>query len=418
MYGSRRFSSITLDHAVQLVDHRIAFVIGLPLVGGEGEVALLAAVVHAELHLGRADRALVRDLEAALGVLGIDVFGFGLGFVPFAVLVGVGLLAFPALVGEAGVVEFEPGDAAGHVEAVFQADAPVGLVDGGQARHVGGDHVVVVVLFLEGNFGHVAVGLDVEAVDADAAGLADVGGVGEIARVVAAVLDFGLVFPADPFFHRRILEAVGALDLGAVAILYVDAGQEATAQGFAAGHRAEGRIHFAVVPAVGADADIAAVELVGVAQDDVDRAGDGVAAAVGAVATQDFDPVDHFRRDPVDPERAVLAGTRHLLAVDQHLGVAAGQAAQLGAVEFHDVGADEADAGHALEHVADGVGLEALEVFQVVDQGGGGVFCAVAVGDLGLHDDRVELSGIRRGAGIGRLVLRGDREAGRQHGHA
>src|SRR3546814_8586899 len=69
---------------------------------------------------------------------------------------------------ELGVVEVDLGGAAGHVEPVFGADAPVLLVDGAEARDVGGDRFAIVVLLLEGHFGHLAVGLDVEAVDAEA----------------------------------------------------------------------------------------------------------------------------------------------------------------------------------------------------------------------------------------------------------
>src|SRR5690606_15659955 len=111
-----------------------------------------------------------------------------------------------------------------------------------------------------------------------------------------------------------------------------EAGQQAATERLERGHRTEGRVHFAVVPAVHADPDIAAGEFVGVAQDDVDRASHGVAAAVGAGAALDLDVVDHFRRDAVDVERAVIAGARHLLAVDKYLGVAAAEAAQLRAV--------------------------------------------------------------------------------------
>src|SRR5690606_2729692 len=262
------------------------------------------------------------------------------------------------------------------------------------ARDVGGDHFAVVVFLLEGHFGHVAVGPDVEAVDAEAAGVADVGGVRDVAGVVAAVLDLDLVLPADQFFHRRIGEPVGALELAAVAILHVDACEDAAAQRLAAGDRAERGIDLAVVPAVHADAEVAAVEFVGVAQHDVDRAGHRVARAVGAVAAEDLDAVDHLGGDAVDPERAVVAGAWHLLAVDQHLGVAAAQAAQLHAVEFHDVGADEGGTREALDHVADGGRLEALEVFQVVAEHGFRVGGAVAVGDLALDHDRVELPGL------------------------
>src|SRR5690606_12783898 len=353
-----RVEALFLDHAVddavELVGDGIAFVAGFPFVAGVGDIALLVAVVDAEFHLrGIAQVALVRDLEAGLGVLGVDGQGFGFRLVPLAVDVGMFLLALDAAVLEARVVEVELGGAACHVEAVFDAESPVLLVDGGQAGDVGGDHLAVVVFLLERHLGHVAVGLDEEAVDAQPASLADIGGPGDVARVVAAILDFLLVLPADKFFHRRVAEAIGTLDLGAVAVLHVDAGEEAAAQRFAAGDGTEGRIDFAAVPAVHAQAQVAAVECVGVAQDDVDRAGYGIARAFGAVAAQHLDSVDHFSRDAVAPERAVVAGAGHLLAVDQHLGVAAAQAAQLHAVVFHDVRADESRTWDALDHVAD-----------------------------------------------------------------
>src|SRR3546814_8679705 len=77
---------------------------------------------------------------------------------------GVRLLRLHALVIEPGMVEVDLGGAAGHVEPVFGADAPVLLVDGREARDVGGDRFAIVVLLLEGHFGHLAVGLDVETV--------------------------------------------------------------------------------------------------------------------------------------------------------------------------------------------------------------------------------------------------------------
>src|SRR5690606_22315671 len=302
---------------------------GGELVVGVVDLALLGAVVDAELHSGRADHALVRQPEARLGVAGVDVKALGLGLVPLAIDVGVRFLGLHALVLEARVVQVQLRGAAGHVEPVLGADAPVLLVDGGEAGHVGGDHLAVVVLLLEGHLGDLAVGLDVETVDAEATGLADIDGIGDVARVVAAVLHFLLVLPADQLGHRRVRVAVRALGLAAVAVLHVDAAQQAPAQGLATRDRAEGRVDLAVVPAVHAQAQVAAIELVGIAQDDVDRAGDRVARTVGAVAAQDLDAVDHLRRDAVHPERAVVTGAGHLLAVDQHLGVAAAQATQL-----------------------------------------------------------------------------------------
>src|SRR3546814_2632218 len=63
---------------------------------------------------------------------------------------GVRLLRLHALVIEPGMVEVDLGGAAGHVEPVFGADAPVLLVDGREARDVGGDRFAIVVLLLEG----------------------------------------------------------------------------------------------------------------------------------------------------------------------------------------------------------------------------------------------------------------------------
>src|SRR3546814_7193525 len=72
--------------------------------------------------------------EAGLGVAGVDVQALGFGLVPLAVDAGVRLLRLHALVIEPGMVEVDLGGAAGHVEPVFGADAPVLLVDGREAR--------------------------------------------------------------------------------------------------------------------------------------------------------------------------------------------------------------------------------------------------------------------------------------------
>ena len=435
-----RVQALFLDHrshaAVQVVVRQgrrsLAFLLGLPLVRDEQAFTLLGAVVHAELQFGAAQRARMGQPEAGFGVLGGDGFGFINGFVPLRVrrdapgvvpvlrTAHVNLLAFGGglRVLEAGIVHTHGGPAAGHVERVLRADAVVLLVVRVAARHADVDGLVVVQFLFERHLGDIAIGLHVEAVDAEAAGVAHVRGVRQVGRVVAPVLDLGLVFPADLLFTRIVGEAVRALGLGAVAVLHVHAGQQAPAERFERGHGTEGRVDLAIVPAVHADADVAAGELVGVAQHDVDRAGHRIAAAVGAGAALDLDVVHHLRGDAVDIERTVVAGARHLLAVDQHLRIAAAQAAQLHAVVFHDVRADEAHARHALEHVAHGVGLEALEVFQVVDQGRRDVVGAVAVGDLGLHHHRVQLLGIACGARVRRLVLGGGSEAGRKQGSA
>src|SRR3546814_15517808 len=114
------------------------------------------------------------------------------------------------------------------------------------------------------------------------------------------------LLPADQVLHRRIRIPVRVLDLAAVTILHVDAAEDAATQGLAAGYGANGRVHLAVVPAVHAQAQVAAVELVGVAQADVDRLGDGVAAAVCADAAQDLVSVDHIRLDVVHPNQAYV----------------------------------------------------------------------------------------------------------------
>ena len=396
-----RIQALFLDHAgnhaVQFVNHRVAFVVGFPFVAGVGNVALLAVIVHAEFHFdGTSHRTTVRHLEAGFGILGIHRQGFGFGRIPFAVDDLVLFLGFGTVVFEPRVVQIEPGGAVGYVEPVFGTDAPVLLVDRVKARHVGFDHIAIVVFDLMRNFGHVAVGSDVEGVDAEATGIAHLDGVGGVGRSIAAILHFHLILPADQFFHRRILEAIRTLVFGTVAILYVDTGKNAATQGVATGHRAEGRVDLAVVPAVHAKAYIAAIEHVGIAQHDVDRTGGGIAAAVGAAAAQDLDAIHHFRRDAIHPERTIIARTWHLLAVDQHLRVAARHAAQLRAIELHDVGADEGHAWHALQHVADGVRLEALEVFQAIHQGWRGVRGAIAVGDFALHHDGIEISRLLR----------------------
>src|SRR5690606_1108861 len=261
----------------------------------------LAAVVDAELHFRGGERALVRDPEAALGVGGVDVERLALVGFPLAVDELLFLLALGAPVLEAGVVEVDFGGTSGHVEPVAGAHAPVGLVGFGQARNVLGDDFAVVVFLLEGDLDLLAVGLDVEAVDRQAAGVADVGGVGDVARIVLAVAGVGLVFPRHQFHVLGIVVAVAAFDLGVVAVLHADPGQQAATERLAGGHRAEGRLLLAIVGAHRADADVAAVELVGVAQHDVDRAGHGIAGAVGAVAAQDFHALDHLGRDAVDP---------------------------------------------------------------------------------------------------------------------
>ena len=143
-------------------------------------------------------------------------------------------------------------------------------------------------------------------------------------------------------------------------------------------------------------------------------------------AAHDLDLLDQLGRDAVDEERAVGAGAGHLLAVDQDLGVARVEAAQARAVVFDHVG-QERDAGHALEHVAGGQRLEALEVLQVVDQHRRGVVAAVAVDDLALYDDGAELVRLLRhrrllGGGAAALVrasrrvLRESRRGDEQNG--
>ena len=68
--------------------------------------------------------------------------------------------------------------------------------------------------------------------------------------------------------------------------------QDAARADLAAEHRAQARLHLTVVEAEQPAADIAAVELIAVAQDDVERARDRVAGAAGRGGTDDLDLLD------------------------------------------------------------------------------------------------------------------------------
>ena len=149
-----------------------------------------------------------------------------------------------------------------------------------------------------------------------------------------------------------------------------------------------------------------------VAQHDIERAGDRVAAAVGRSRTHDLDALDQLRRNAIDEERTVEAGAGHALAVDEDLRVAGIEAAQAHAVVFQHVG-QEGHAGHALEHVANGQRLELLEVFKIVDQRRWR-FGAVAVDGFAADHDRVECIGAAVGRGG---AVRGLRNGERRDGH-
>src|SRR5690606_22643891 len=159
---------------------------------------------------------------AGFGIARVHRLGLGLGGIPLTVDVFVLFLALGAAILEAGEIHVQAGGAAGHVEAVAGADAPVLLVDRVQARHRGFDDVAVVVLDLVRDLGDVAVGLHEETVQAQAAAVADLGGVGHVGRIVAAVLHLVLVLPADQLAAAGVGIAVRALDLAAVAVLHVD----------------------------------------------------------------------------------------------------------------------------------------------------------------------------------------------------
>lgn len=83
-----------------------------------------------------------------------------------------------------------------------------------------------------------------------------------------------------------------------------------------------------------------------VLENDVDRAADALAVDVGARRTDDLDPIDDFRRNAVHEHGAVVARARNRTAVDEHLGEALAQAAQLRRIALADV-ARERHARHA-----------------------------------------------------------------------
>ena len=88
------------------------------------------------------------------------------------------------------------------------------------------------------------------------------------------------------------------------AALGVGAQQQVAAQGLAAPDRAHQRLDLVVAVAQGAGTQVAAVERITVAQHDVERTGDGVAAAVGRGRTDDLDALHQLGRDAVDEEAA------------------------------------------------------------------------------------------------------------------
>ena len=185
---------------------------------------------------------------------------------------------------------------------------------------------------------------------------ADLNLIGGVEGVVGAVAGVGLHLDVVEGAARLVI-APARLLLGIAASLDAGADQQPARSGLTGPDAAEGLAHPPVVEQDGAGAQIAAVQGLAVAQHDVQGAGHGVAAAVGAGRAHDLDALDQLGRDAVDEERAVKAGAGHPLAVDQDLGVAGVQAAQPRAVALQHVG-QEGDAGHALHGVAGGQRLE------------------------------------------------------------
>ena len=391
-------------------------------VGGDRCVALFARVRHAEAQciVAIADVALVAQFEREFAVLDVGVGAvagvavvFGEGPAVAQVFVLVLQLELPVV--EAGPAEFHARVAAGHRPVVIDAERPVVgadvevvVVDGQQIR---------VVLDAVGVFQRILVlqpvGAHVEQVDAELA-RADVCVVGGVEGAVVAAAHVGLHFGVVER-AARCVEAPAELVLRVAAALAVDAKQQIAAQRFAAPHRAEQRLGLAVVVAQRADAQIAAVERMAVAQHDIERTGNRVAAAVGRGRTHDLDALDQLRRNAIDEERSVETGAGHALAIDEDLRVAGIEAAQAHTVVFQHVG-QEGHAGHPLEHVADGQRLELLEVFQIVDQRRWRLG-AVAVNGFAADHDRVERIGAAVRRGRGRGLRAGLRNGERRDGH-
>ena len=192
-----------------------------------------------------------------------------------------------------------------------------------------------------------------------------------------------------------------------MAPLEVEADEQAAGTDGAAIDRAKARLELLVVVIETARAEIAAVELVAVAQFDVDRARDRVAGAARRRGADDLDPVDQFGGDAVEEEAAIVAVAGNAFAVDQDLGITRRQAAEARAVALDDVG-QEGHRRHALQRVARGQRFEALEEFAVIRQHGFGLVAAIAVTDTA-EDDNVLRRGDRSIAAVfgrDRRVLR------------
>ena len=252
------------------------------------------------------------------------------------------------------------------------------LVTGAEVQVVGLDVDVVVV---DGQ--QVGVGLDAAAVfervlvlkalgtnehtgqvQGAAADLDLIGRVEGIVRPAADVgLDFGIVQGA-----ARLAETLAELVLGVATVLDAGTDEQAARADLAAVHGPEGGADFIIREQQGTGADIAAIQGERVAQHDVDGPGQGVTRAVGRGGTDDLDTVDQFSRNTVDEEGPVGLAAGHPLAVDQDLGVTRVQAPHADAIGLEDV-RKEGHAGHPLQGVTHGQGLEALEELQVIGQG-------------------------------------------------
>ena len=366
-----------------------------------GEIALVLDGARdflvGDVHLGRVqgEAVLVRE---DYGVAAI--FGLALELVLVVVDRGVAKLEHRLAAEHVALV-------AGAERQVVGADIQIVVVDRAQ---VGGvldaaeifDRVLVLV----------AVGADEGARQTQlAAGHRNlIGGVGRIVRAVADVgLDLGVVERA-----ARLVETLAVFVLGIAAVLDVGADQQPAGAGLAAPDSAVGPAPlavFAVAPVQCAEPDIAAVQRQGITQHDIDGAGHRVARTVGGRGTDHLDALDQFSRDAIDEERPVDAGAGDALAVDQDLGVAGVKASQTHAVGFKHVG-QEGDAGHALQGVADGQRLEALEILEVVGQDRRHVVGAVAHHRLAGDDHFVQ----RRDRALRRGVLARLGEGGASEG--
>ena len=108
--------------------------------------------------------------------------------------------------------------------------------------------------------------------------------------------------------------------------------------------------------------------LLGLAQDHVDHAAEGIGPVQGGDGTADhLDALDGSHGDGAEIEVVAKGAAQGLagvdpLAVDQQQGVVTAHAADLDLVATRGVGADDVDTGHVLEGIADVVDVHLVQI--------------------------------------------------------